>query len=89
MTPEQRITEIEQRLKQAFAPTQLQVIDDSHKHIGHAGASGGAGHYMVIIAAPNFDSLSRIESHRKIYAALQDLIPQEIHALQIKIQQNT
>ncbi len=81
----QRIQQIEQRLKQAFSPIQLQVIDDSEKHKGHAGSQGGAGHYTVIISADCFANQSRIENHRKIYAILDDLIPHEIHALKIQV----
>jgi BolA protein len=80
-----RINLIRERLQQAFSPIQLEVIDDSHKHIGHAGAQGGAGHYTVTILADCFKNLSRVEAHRKIYDALDDLIPDQIHALRIKI----
>jgi BolA protein len=85
MLPEQRIQEIEQRLQKAFSTSKLEVIDDSHKHIGHAGASSGAGHYTVVIAAECFQGKPRVAIHREIYAVLADLIPHEIHALQIKL----
>ncbi|MHB1949724.1 MAG: BolA family protein [Gammaproteobacteria bacterium] len=81
----QRIEIIRQRLQHAFAPEQLEILDDSEQHKGHAGSRGGAGHYTVIIAADCFNNLSRVDSHRKIYAVLQDLIPHEIHALKINI----
>lgn len=80
-----RITKIQQRLKDAFSPHQLEVIDDSAQHVGHHGAEGGAGHYTVKIAADCFNGLSRVESHRKVYTVLNDLIPHEIHALKITI----
>lgn len=83
----QRLDLIRQRLQHAFSPTQLDIMDDSHKHVGHAGAQGGAGHYSVTILAECFKNLSRIEAHRKIYAVLDDLIPEHIHALRIKIVQ--
>lgn len=76
---------LQQRLQQHFSPTTLEVIDDSHKHAGHAGSHHGAGHYTVIIAADCFANKSRVAVHREIYAVLADLIPQEIHALQIQI----
>jgi len=81
----ERIQLIRERLTKAFLPTVLDVIDDSQKHIGHAGSVGGAGHYTVIIAAPDFSGKSRIDIHREIYQVLDDLIPHEIHALRIKI----
>ena len=81
----QRIEMIKQRLEEAFSPTFLEVIDDSEKHIGHAGASGGAGHYTVVIASLSFKNKTRLSVHREIYAVLSDLIPHEIHALKIKL----
>ena len=81
----QRKELIRLRLQQAFSPSHLEIIDDSAEHIGHVGSQHGAGHYTVIISNEDLINLSRIEAHRKIYAALDDLIPQEIHALKIKI----
>jgi len=78
-----RIKTIRTRLQQAFSPTHLEVLDESHQHIGHAGSQGGAGHYAIVITATCFAGLSRVEIHRKIYAVLADLIPHEIHALRI------
>jgi BolA family transcriptional regulator, general stress-responsive regulator len=86
MTPAQRIAEIKKRVTEKFSPLNLEVIDDSAKHAGHAGSKSGAGHYQVIITAISLQNKSRIDAHREIYAVLADLIPAEIHALQIKIQ---
>ena len=87
MTTDERITTIQQRLQQSFMPNTLEVIDDSAKHVGHAGSKDGAGHYTVVIAASAFQNKSRIQIHRDIYKVLDDLIPKEIHALQIKVRQ--
>jgi len=70
-----------QRL-QALAPLQLQWVDDSHLHAGHAGAREG-GHYRLILVSPRFAGVSRIGRHRLIYDALGPLGPAGIHALQI------
>lgn len=78
-----RITAIKQRLTTALAPESLEIHDDSHLHIGHAGAQSGAGHYRIDIVSSAFNGKSLIERHRMIYAALDDLMPTEIHALQI------
>lgn len=83
--PNKRITIIQQRLEEKFSPTRLEVIDDSEKHKGHAGSAGGAGHYTVIIASSRFSGKSRLQAHREIYEVFSDLIPHEIHALQIKL----
>lgn len=85
MTKNKRIILIKQRLEENFSPIKLEVIDDSDKHKGHAGSAGGAGHFTIIIGASYFSGKTRIESHREIYSVLSDLIPHEIHALQIKI----
>jgi BolA protein len=85
MNSTERVKIISERLQNKFSPSQLDVIDDSEKHKGHEGAKGGAGHYTVIISADSLKTKSRIESHREIYEVLNDLIPHEVHALQIKI----
>ncbi len=82
-TPDRMIL-IKQRLQTAFSPTRVEVQDDSAQHKGHAGSRDGAGHYTVFIEADCFKGLSRIEIHREIYRVLSDMIPEQIHALQIK-----
>jgi BolA protein len=76
---------IYEQLQKAFLPTMLEVIDDSAKHVGHVGSTGGAGHYTIVITADCFKHKSQIDIHREIYSALNHLIPSRIHALQIKI----
>jgi BolA protein len=78
-----RMAVIKERLQEAFAPSHLEVIDDSEQHRGHVGSQNGAGHYTVVIVADGLKDLSRVEAHRKVYAELNDLIPDEIHALRI------
>ena len=80
-----RIAIMTERLQQALSPTKLEIIDDSHRHIGHAGSSDGAGHFTVIISAECLNTISRVAAHRMIYDALGDLIPKEVHALKIKL----
>jgi len=72
---------IETLLTQAFRPTYLQVLDESHKHAGHAGASQG-GHYQVTIVSKAFEGKKLLESHRMIYQALEP-VKSSIHALAI------
>lgn len=83
---QQRITWIQERLTATFAPTLLQIIDESELHKGHPGAQNGAGHFKIIIASALFQNKDRITCHRLIYAALQDMMETHIHALQIDIQ---
>jgi BolA family transcriptional regulator, general stress-responsive regulator len=70
----------------ALAPSQLEVIDDSARHVGHAGAKTGLGHFNLVIASPLFAGLTPLAAHRVIYAALGELMHTDIHALSIKIQ---
>ena len=79
-----RVSAIRERLNAAFHPTALDIIDDSHRHAGHASAGGG-GHFTVQIAAEAFRDKKLLERHRMVYAALDDLMQQnEVHALSIQ-----
>ena len=74
--------EIEALLRQALAPTLLEVTDDSHLHAGHAGAREGR-HFSVRIHSPRFTGLSRVARHRLVYDSLGPLASQGVHALAI------
>ena len=74
-------------LRNTLAPTQLEVIDESWQHAGHAGANGtGVGtHFRVRIASPLLTGTSRIGQHRLVYDALQAFIDAGLHALAIEV----
>jgi BolA protein len=74
--------EIETRLRAALSPTHIEVDDDSHEHVGHAGAREGS-HYSVRITSARFTGLTRVARHRLVYDALGPLAPQRVHALAI------
>ena len=77
---------IENRLREAFAPDALEVIDESEKHRGHAGyQQGGESHFRVAISAPSLTALSRLERHRAVHRALGPEIIGAIHALALEI----
>lgn len=78
-----RVERIRSLLESAFAPATVGVLDDSARHAGHPGARGGAGHFQVRIESQAFSGRSRLERHRMIYEALADMLPGEIHALNI------
>ncbi len=84
MNNQERLIEIEKRLRQAFKPLHLNVVDDSAKHHGHAGAKSGAGHFSVQISAQAFQGKTLAERHRMIYTILDDMMNTDIHALQIE-----
>ncbi|HEX5961243.1 MAG TPA: BolA family protein [Rhodanobacteraceae bacterium] len=78
------IEDIRARLQRAFEPTALEVIDEGHLHIGHAGE--GSGHFRVRIASAAFAGKTRVQQHRMVYDALADLMGRGIHALAIEVQ---
>jgi len=80
-----RIALIRERLA-ALSPASLRIEDESHLHVGHAGAAGGAGHYRIHIVADCFSGLTPVARHRLVYHHLHDLIPYPIHALAIDAQ---
>lgn len=80
-----RVEVIRNRLQQALAPESIDIVDESWKHAGHAGArESGGGHFNVTVVSEHFRNQSSIQRHRMIYAAVNDLMPQEIHALSIR-----
>jgi len=70
----------------ALDPTTLEIIDESHKHAGHAGARDGGGHYLLNIVSEQFSGKNTVARHRMIYSALGELMKREIHALTIRAQ---
>lgn len=80
--------QLEQRLRQTLQPTQLEVIDESFQHAGHAGANGtGFGsHFRVRITSHLFTGKSALVRHRLVYDALHDFMDQGLHALAIEAQ---
>lgn len=80
---EQRAAAIRAALEAALTPVSLEVVDESHKHAGHAGARDGRGHFAVSITSEAFAGLAPLARHRKVYAALGDLMTTDIHALSI------
>lgn len=82
MSVKQNIT---RKLTQAFAPAELDVVDESERHRGHAGhREGGESHFRVQIVSAAFAGKSRIERHRMVNAALAQEIADGLHALAIR-----
>lgn len=74
--------DIEQVLRVALAPTEIEVDDDSHLHAGHAGAREGR-HFTVRLTSARFSGLSRVARHRLVYDSFGSLAEQGVHALAI------
>ncbi|MBB4659357.1 BolA family protein [Parvularcula dongshanensis] len=76
---------IETKLDAAFRPLELQIVDQSHLHAGHAAApEGGESHFRVRVVSELFEGVSRIERQRKVNAALRDELAGPVHALSIE-----
>lgn len=80
----ERTSRIHAILTAAFSPAELEIVDESHLHAGHAGARSGKGHFRVSISSAAFAGKSLLEQHRMVYAALDDMMQTDIHALSVK-----
>ncbi|HEX4910819.1 MAG TPA: BolA family protein [Permianibacter sp.] len=86
MDNRKRLVEMEARLRAALQPSELQLLDESHLHAGHAGALTGKGHFAVRIVSEQFRDKLPLARHRLVYAALGELMETDIHALRIDAQ---
>ena len=75
---------IRARLENALHTVSIEIIDESAKHAGHAGAASGGGHFIVNIVSTAFADKSPIQRHRLVYDAVDDMMHSEIHALSIQ-----
>ena len=88
MDPSQpdRAERIRRALQAAFAPADVQVADDSHRHAGHAGARPeGETHYSVRVVSPAFAGLNRLSRSRAVHAALEAEFGSGLHALSLRL----
>lgn len=75
---------IENKLREAFAPTELKVIDESHLHAGHVGARPeGETHFRVELVSAAFTDRNRVDRQRMVYDALRDELAGPVHALSV------
>lgn len=79
-----RVERIRTLLQAALDPLVLDVVDDSHRHAGHAGARGGQGHFGVDVVSAAFAGKLPLARHRLVYAALGTMMDTDIHALSIR-----
>ncbi len=76
--------EIELRLRERLRPEHFELHDDSARHAGHPGAAEGGGHFRVVVVSQGFEGQTRLERHRTVHAALDDLMGRQIHALTLR-----
>jgi BolA protein len=74
---------IRERLS-ALEPRSVELLDESGRHVGHAGAAAGGSHFKLVIVSSRFAGLDKLQRHRMVYAALGPLMQREIHALAIQ-----
>jgi BolA protein len=79
-----RLATLRARLTAALHPTEIEIIDESARHAGHAGAASGGGHYILHIVSDAFAGKNLIQRHRLVYDAVGDMMHSEIHALSIQ-----
>ena len=76
---------LEEKLRTAFAPEWLEIVDESHRHVGHAGhRPEGETHFRVAIVSADFAGKSRVERHRLVNAVLAEELASHVHALALK-----
>ena len=85
MGTEDTARRIERVLGEDFAPLELVVADESHRHRGHAGREEGKGHFRVRLVSERFRGEPRLARHRLVYAALSDELRERIHALALEL----
>ena len=78
-----RLERLTERL-QSLEPDQLEVMDDSHHHVGHAGAADGRGHFSVLLVSKRFTGMNTLHRHRLVYEVVGDMMVTDIHALSIQ-----
>jgi stress-induced morphogen len=75
---------IREKLNRAFAPAEIEVVNDSHRHAGHRSSPGtGESHFSVTVVSTAFAGKSRLERHRMVNAALADELTGPVHALAV------
>ncbi len=75
---------IERKMREALAAVHLEIIDESWKHAGHAGAASGGGHFILLVVSDRFEGVSLLDRNRMVFGVLKDEMQGEIHALAVK-----
>ncbi len=76
---------IREKLTRALEPSRLDVVNESHLHAGHRSSPGtGESHFRVVIEAPVFAGMSRLQRHRLVNETLAAELAGKVHALAVK-----
>ncbi len=79
-----RCARIEAELRERLAAIHVELIDESHLHVGHAGARDGGGHFRAVVVSMQFEGKAPVQRQRLVYDALESAMGSEIHALSMK-----
>jgi len=82
--PSNRCARIEAELRERLAAVHVEVVDESHLHVGHAGARDGGGHFRAVVVSMRFEGKAPVQRQRLVYDALDSVMGREIHALSMK-----
>ncbi|HSP96777.1 MAG TPA: BolA family protein [Candidatus Dormibacteraeota bacterium] len=80
----ERVAWLRDALQRGLDPVHLVVEDESHLHVGHAGAASGGGHYRALIVSAAFRGQNQVARQRAVYALLGDAMRSAIHALALR-----
>jgi BolA protein len=78
------VERLEARIRSALAAQALEIVDESHRHAGHAGTADGRGHFSVLVVSDSFRGLPTVRRHRLVYQAVGDMMTTDVHALSIQ-----
>lgn len=81
---DERMARIRARIEEKLSPEHFDLIDESHKHAGHAGARSGAGHFDALIVAEAFEGVRPLQRQRMVFDALGEMMNTEIHAFNMQ-----
>ncbi len=74
---------IRQKMTEQLGAEEIDIVDESWKHAGHAGAAGGGGHFILRVVSRQFEGISRLNRNRMVFQALTQEMQGEIHALSV------
>jgi BolA protein len=77
---------LETKIKEAFSPLCISIVDETWKHAGHAGAITGKGHFILHLVSEKFEGVERLDRNRMIFSVLKEEMATSIHALSIRAQ---
>jgi len=75
------------KLKKEIEIEQIEIVDNSHKHVKHKSFSPDKFHLHLKIKSLYLNSLSRVTAQKEVMKVLKDELSNKIHALEISIEQ--